>query len=479
MSSRRLWLAVLVTAAVVRLLALAAYPLHDTTEARYAEVARLMVVSGDWVTLQIAPGVPFWGKPPLSTWLTAASFELFGFNEFAARLPAFLLTLLTLVIVFRVGRKLYSAEAALAASAILFTSIVGFIASGAVMTDAALLLATTIALASFCMATCELRPFGGYGLFVGLGLGLLAKGPIALVLVGLPIFVWTLWQKNLLWLWRAFPWVTGSFMVLAIAGPWYFLAESRTPGFLEYFLVGEHWLRFVESGWQGDLYGTAHSRPLGTIWLYGLAAALPWSMVAIYAAVRASKHGSILSALTPTQLFLLLWMLTPLAFFTFAGNILPAYVLPGLPAFALLLGHWVSNRTPSLAYTSLIVPGLIAVASMSGFFASMADRSQQDLVDYHYKNEPASTLYYFPVLPHSASFYSHGRAQALRTDAELAEYLLLKDDGLVAIRSKDANKLAPDLAPCVQMEAVVHNYVLFRPRTDCIYSENFANAADR
>jgi len=477
MNSRRFWLAVLVAAAVIRLLTLAAYPLHDTTEARYAEIARIMVVSDNWVTPQIDPGVPFWAKPPLSTWATAASLKLFGFNEFAARLPALLFTLLTLFVVYRVGRKLYGRDTATAASAILLTSTIGFIASGAVMTDAALLLAMSIALACFCMTISESRSFRGYGLFVGLGLGLLAKGPVALVLAGLPILAWTLWKKDLIWLWRAFPWVTGTVVMLAIAVPWYWLAEIRTPGFLEYFLVGEHWLRFVDSGWQGDLYGYAHARPRGTIWLFGLAATVPWSLVAIYAAWRKRQTGPILRSLTPVQAFLLLWAIAPLVFFTFAGNILPAYVLPGVPALALLLGNWAFRRSPSLAYAGLIVPGLIAVASVTGFFSSTAHRSQKDLVAYHNTTTPTATLYYYPSLPRSASFYSNGRAKALRTDAELAEFLLESKDGYVAIRSKDANKLAPDLAPCLIMEAVIHKNVLFAPAQDCAGARDLANSS--
>ena len=315
MSSRQLWMAALVTAVAVRLLTLSAYPLHDTTEARYAEIARLMVVSGDWIMPQIEPGVPFWGKPPLSIWLTAASFKLLGFSEFAARLPAFLLTLVTAVLTFRIGKKLYSEKAALAACVILVTSMLGFVASGAVMTDAALMFATTLSLVSFCLTVRDSTPFGRYGFFVGLGLGLLAKGPIALVLVGVPTLVWSLWQKNLSWLWRALPWGTGTIVMLAITGPWYLLAEINSPGFLEYFLVGEHWLRFVESGWQGDLYGSAHARPHGTILIYAIAAALPWSIIALYAGVQALKGKSPLRSLTPIQAYLLLWTLTPLVFF--------------------------------------------------------------------------------------------------------------------------------------------------------------------
>lgn len=93
--TERLVLLALVAVVLMRLLTLGLYPLTDTTEARYAEVARKMVELGDWITPWYDYGVPFWAKPPLSTWLTAASFKVFGLNEFAARLPHFVLAVAT------------------------------------------------------------------------------------------------------------------------------------------------------------------------------------------------------------------------------------------------------------------------------------------------------------------------------------------------------------------------------------------------
>ena len=65
--------------------------------------------------------------------------------------------------------------------------------------------------------------------------------------------------------------------------PWYVMAEMRTPGFLRYFIIGEHFERFVIANWQGDLYGAGRPRPPGTIWLFGLLAALPWSVIFVAA----------------------------------------------------------------------------------------------------------------------------------------------------------------------------------------------------
>src|SRR6185369_2202043 len=130
--------------------------------------------------------------------------------------------------------------------------------------------------------------------------------------------------------------------------PWYWAAERATPGFLDYFLVGEHWKRLVEPGWRGDLYGAAHARPRGMIWLYWIAAALPWSAVALGWLARgvSRRRADVKSLVTDTwRLYLLLWTVAPMVFFTVSGNILATYVLPGLPAFALLLGDlWIARE---------------------------------------------------------------------------------------------------------------------------------------
>ena len=76
---------------VIRLVTLGSYPLMDPTESRYGEIARKMLETGNWIMPQYDYGVPFWGKPPLSTWLSAASMAAFGVNEFAVRLPSLLL----------------------------------------------------------------------------------------------------------------------------------------------------------------------------------------------------------------------------------------------------------------------------------------------------------------------------------------------------------------------------------------------------
>jgi len=326
----------------LRLISLPMYPLMDTTESRYAEISRLMQESGDWITPQFSPGTPFWGKPPLLFWVTAGSFKLLGVNEFSARISAWLLSLLVLFFTYRAAVSI-SVETPLKPVLVLASSAIFFISAGAVMTEACLLASVTLCLTSFLDAINNRgERYWRYLFFVGLGLGMLAKGPIAIVMVATPIFIWAVITRSFRLLWRSFPWLIGSGITISIFLPWYILAEHKTPGFLDYFIVGEHFNRFLTPGWQGDLYGTAHNRPYGTIWLLWILASFPWSFVLF---ARLFKRG-LLKQLTEfrknidsVDLLLLVWTLTPLLFFTFAGNILATYVITGIPSFALLVSR--------------------------------------------------------------------------------------------------------------------------------------------
>src|SRR4029079_9879750 len=236
-------------------------------------------------------------------------------------------------------------------------------------TDPALVFATTLSMAGFWEALHgreSTRRAAGLVFFFGLAAGLLAKGPVGVVLTLLPVGAWTLWTGS----WRAvamrLPWLMGTLLMLALAVPWYWAAERASPGFLDYFLVGEHWKRFVEPGWRGDLYGQAHARPRGTIWLFWIAAALPWSPLAIGWLARALatlSHSARRLVRDPWCSYLLLWTLAPMLFFTVSGNVLVTYVLPGMPAFALLLCEFWRPATADLHSPGFAVKLMLGCAT--------------------------------------------------------------------------------------------------------------------
>ena len=164
-----------------------ALPLMDKTEARYAEIARLMAETGEWIVLQIDYGIPFWAKPPLSTWFSATCISLFGEGEFFVRLP-YLLACLSMV--FLVGNTASNKISFYLPGLILMSLPEFYLHAGVVSTD------TFLCLSCHCHALFwegiqdNAKAYWRYFLFVGMGLGLLAKGPIVGVLTVPPILLW-------------------------------------------------------------------------------------------------------------------------------------------------------------------------------------------------------------------------------------------------------------------------------------------------
>ncbi|MCK5685456.1 phospholipid carrier-dependent glycosyltransferase [bacterium] len=227
---------ILISIVLIRLMFLGAYPLADTTEARYGEMGRLIIDTGDWITPQISQGVPFWGKPPLSFWLTATSFMLLGINEFAARLPSLLLAVAVIVMVWSTGRFQTNKKTALTACVIMASSIIFWISSGAVMTDQCLMTGTTLSMIAFwhCFKTSGKHAYWwGILFFIGLAIGLMSKGPLAGVLIFLPVIIWSLFGKTPFFTLKRLPWLTGCIIIIVLVVPWYWLAEIKTPGFLD------------------------------------------------------------------------------------------------------------------------------------------------------------------------------------------------------------------------------------------------------
>lgn len=454
---QRVLLLSLATVLLVRLLTLGAYPLTDTTEARYGEMARKMVELGDWVTPWFDYGVPFWGKPPLAFWLSAASAKLFGVSEFALRLPSFLLGLGMLGLVALVLRGHRGLDHTLVAMLALASGALFFVTSGAVLTDTALAFTVTLAMTAFwrgVAAPSDHAVLWRHLLFVALGLGLLAKGPVALILTGAPIFVWTVATGRFWSSIRALPWLTGPALTLMIALPWYALAENHTPGFLQYFLVGENFLRFVDPEWTGDLYGSVHTRPKGFIWLLWLGAALPWSLVipVLLAGLwRNRRKEGFAPAPGPTadssrlwQGYLLCFALAPALFFTLAGSVLPTYLLPGMPALALLVAEWSSAPrawlTPGRMTGLALVLPLAFAAGLPYFNTRLAaDQSQNAILE----TLPDDTVViYYEKRPFSAQFYSEGKALLADSATEMEALLLSHPGSYLVTPAKPRDPLA-------------------------------------
>ncbi len=411
-----------------------AIPLMDKTEARYSEIARIMAETNDFTTLQIDYGVPFWAKPPLSTWLTALSFKWFGVNEFTARLPYLLLNILVILLI---GRYAERKKIDFFIPAVILLTIPEFlIHTGVVSTDTALAFSVTLVMISFWEAlNNKSNKLWKYLFFVGLGLGLLAKGPIIFVLTAPPIFIWCVLFKKFKTIWKVFPWVLGTLLVAIIAIPWYYLAEQKTPGFLDYFIVGEHFKRYLSSGWKGDKYGFPKSQPLGMVWVFLAVFALPWIQATVGKIWKNKTHVFKDKWLA----FLILWLLWTPLFFTVSKSLIHPYIMPVMVPIALLITHWWNDirKKKMLLKIGMILPVTVLLLfifiSFSGKKEFYANSDKYLIENNVTENVP---VFHWQSKSYSGQFYTKGKMDVIENNKRLKTRINSGEPFMVIIPNK-------------------------------------------
>ena len=334
-------------------------PLWDTDEGMHASTSRVMVETGDWVT-PTWNGENFYDKPVLFSWLVALSFSLFGFTEFAARLPAALLGLGCVLLTFALGRRLFDSFTGFLAAVVLASSAQFIVLSRVVVHDIALAFCTTLALLGFWAGfkSERGRPHGFLIFWAASGLALLAKGPVGL-LPGFVVAVFLLAARRFDLIRKLRP-ITGGLVLLAVAAPWYLAISLRNPDYLDYFLFD----KVIGSLSSQD---TGHARP---IWWYLpvlLLGLIPWSVLLPAGLWRLARGVPRDDSVT----FLWVWALAPLAVFSLASAKLPTYLLPLFPAFALLLARPLAELWhapgPSLRRGFLWGMGTLTAVLAAGF----------------------------------------------------------------------------------------------------------------
>ncbi len=414
-------------------------PLMDKTEARYAEMARIMAETDNWTTLQIDYGIPFWAKPPLSTWFSALSFQLFGVNEFTARLPYLLLSIIVLLLVGKYAQR--KGLDFFIPALILLTIPEFLIHLGVVSTDTALAFCVTLVMLSFWEAIKNKHNYiWKYLFFIGLGLGLLAKGPIIFILTGPPILIWCILFKEYRVLLKSFPWFLGILIIGLIAAPWYYLAEQKTPGFFDYFIIGEHFKRFLSSDWQGDKYGFPKSQPLGMIWIFLILFALPWIQILI---VKLWKNKGKLFK-NKWIAFLLLWLLWTPLFFTVSKSLIHPYIMPVMVPVALLITYWWNEIKfkKRIIGIGLLFPSLALIAYIAISFSGKNEyyiNSDKYLIERHISDN--IPIYHWQNKSYSGQFYSKGKIETVKDNNELKKQQSYQDSFLIIIPHKKVEKI--------------------------------------
>jgi len=343
--------------------------LIKSDEGRYAEIAREMHASGDRVTPRLND-LKYFYKPPLQYWATSAAYGVLGESEFAARLWPALTGFLTVLFAGFAARRVFGEVYALPVAAVLASSLWWVGMSHLNSLDAGVASFLGMALFALLLAQRDGVARGAerawmLGCWAAMALAVLSKGLIGLLLPGATLVVYTLLARD--WaLWRRLHIVPGLVVFLAIAAPWFVLVTRANPEFFHYFFIHEHFERFLTS---------VHRRTAP--WWYfvplALAAVLPWLLALPAAAVGAVRRGAQRNGFRPA-LFALLHAAVILLFFSASSSKLPSYVLPLVPALALLIGLWLpgARRRVVLALAASAAALGAAGVAMAPFGARLA-----------------------------------------------------------------------------------------------------------
>ncbi|MFZ6813317.1 glycosyltransferase family 39 protein [Undibacterium sp. Rencai35W] len=347
---------------------LGARTLVPTDEGRYAEMAREMVATGDWITLRLN-GIKYFEKPPLQNWMNAISFELFGLGDWQARLWTGLTGLLGVALVGITGNKMFSRRVGISAALVLGSSFYWAGMGHVNSLDMGLSGMFTIALCGLLLAqrngvsAVEQR---NYMLlcWIGMALATLSKGLIGFVLPGGVLVIYSLLTMD--WrLWTRLHMGKGLLVFFAITAPWFILIAMKNPEHPQFFFIHEHFDRFTSN---------VHKR--GGAWYYFfpflILGIVPWIGPLIQGLWAGTRDRSGLEKGFQAKKMLLIWAIFFFFFFSISGSKLPGYILPIFPAIALLIACYLEHASSrsmmiaSLSFAAIGVAGLAFVSKASG-----------------------------------------------------------------------------------------------------------------
>ncbi len=354
----------------------------DDVDAVQAQIARNMLTSGDWVTARL-DGVVYLEKAPLVYWTIAASYEIFGAHDWAARIPIALSAIALCWLTMAFGAWAFGKRAGFYAGLCMSTCIGLFLFTRVLIPDVMLTFTVALGMWAFLRVLDEEEPhprFWAFVLAVNLGLGLLLKSLIGVLFpltAGL-IYLWVTGQIFSATAWRRLHPFGGLLIILLIAAPWHILATLRNPpyfaftfrsgpgeyhGFFWFFFINEQLLRFLNLRYPRD-YSTV---PRLYFWLLHLVWLFPWS---VYFPAVANLSFKPADRAGRTRLLALCWAGFVLIFFTFSTT-QEYYSMPCYPALALLLGSamaaggdWIRRGTRVLA----VIAACAGLVTLTLFF---------------------------------------------------------------------------------------------------------------
>ncbi|MEW6129785.1 MAG: glycosyltransferase family 39 protein [Acidobacteriota bacterium] len=340
------------------------FALLGPDEPRYAEVAREMFVSGEYISTRLC-GCLWFEKPALVYWMIAASYHLFGVSEFAARFPAGLSATLATLTIFCTLTRTVSLKWAMGAGLMLLTSGIFIGYAHAATPDMVLtatmsvaILTTYVATSNFVRSRFWLMTLS----FAAIGLAFMAKGLVGIVLTFgiLFLFLWLTGRWRLL---RINYLMIGLLVFFAVSATWY-LPVTLKHGwhFIDEFFIQHHFQRYIK-----DVFG--HPQPIYFFAVIAFVGVLPWSGFFIPAIVRLKNLRPRIDEENSLLTLAWIWALIPLLFFSLSESKLPGYILPVFPALAIILGksfadYWTKPATGLLKITAWLTAILLVSLSV-------------------------------------------------------------------------------------------------------------------
>ncbi|MGD0469803.1 MAG: glycosyltransferase family 39 protein [Terriglobales bacterium] len=399
--------------AVIYMVGLSRPALLDDADTVHAEAAREMLLRHDWVTLYVN-GVRYLEKAPLMYWGVATSYRLFGVSEWSTRLPLMLGVLAMILSTYGLGRWALGNEGGLDSGLVLGTALGPYLFTRFLIPDVAVGLWLTLTfwlfLVSLEQQKLEQPKFDQpkparwtcWGLAAVCALNVLTKGLIGLVFPAGAIGLYLLLTGNLRHLLKL-RLVSSGLVFFAIAAPWHILAALRNPaqgqvrGFLWFYFVNEHILRFLNKRIPRD-YDTV---PLLLFWALLVLWLIPWTVFLPQSLQEVPRRWrefhSQMSRRQRAYLLFFLWNLVIVGFFSLSTR-QEYYTIPAIPGMALLVGGWLQRERASAADSRerrdgrissavLLAAGVaIAVVGFALLFFSKAPAAGTDLSDLLRKN---------------------------------------------------------------------------------------------
>jgi len=319
-------------------------PLYKADETRYAEIPREMVASGDWITPRLN-GFKYFEKPPLQYWATGLFFETLGIRDWTSRLWAALLGFAGILLVLRIGDRLFGPPAGTLAAAVLAGSPV-YVAAAQINTlDMGL---------TFFLSGAVFALSLGYPLvfWACCALAVLSKGLVGIVLPLATLGLYVLLKRDWKLVWEVRP-ISGPLVFLLIAAPWFVAVSLRNPEFAHFFFIQEHFQRFTTE---------VHQRT-APAWFF--LAVLAAGFLPLLLPVLAGWWQGLRSKAPPFDagFFLALWAAVVLVFFSASSSKLPAYILPAFPALAVLAGRYLAEGHRGLVLAQAAIVAALGVAA--------------------------------------------------------------------------------------------------------------------